>query len=377
MDMKVSMTTTTESGAAADKKDEDKGGETVKDLAYYVDHPNEMPSDPLVIEQILARSDDVHVRDNVLNPGDDKGTPKEEDTSKKPEGEKTVEKDSNTRVDGVLTKDGKNVLPYAELERRVTAARDEGATKAGAEAAARKAAEDYAAGLKAQLDEANTKLAAGGEGKKAAEQPLVEIPDDVRQALKEDYPTQYKAIEVLESGLKAAQAKLDTKLAEVDERLKGGEKARQQDDETEVQTLIDQVPDLKAWQTGNESQRGLFARAIAVESAIVKDDALLKERPELLTDDVARYKEVVARVKQEVGLPASTSSDTKPDAQKKADEAVAGAKTRTPNSLSDLPAGGDPTNSEVESLENVSAATLGARFLGMTADQRNEALRRL
>ena len=65
------------------------------------------------------------------------------------------------------------------------------------------------------------------------------------------------------------------------------------------------------------------------------------------------------------------------DPEKKVDEALARAKPAVPNTLSDIPGGALPTTTELESVEQMSAAALTEKLAGMTQEQQEEYLARL
>jgi hypothetical protein len=199
----------------------------------------------------------------------------------------------------------------------------------------------------------------------------MELPKELMDTLRSEFPTIAKAVEAQQALMKHAAEKLEA----VEKRIGSAEKERTQDVESEVESLIGKVPELQAWRAKTPY---LFARAQAVEGDLFKDKAFMDAHPELVNDDVARYKEVVKRVKQEIGLPATTpdSPEDKRTEQEKADAIVAGTKPTAPNSLSDLPAG-KPPSTPSESLENLSAVEIGNRFMGMTPEKIQEQLARL
>lgn len=344
-------------GPGTEVKDE------LKTLDYYLEHPNEMPTDAEAIEKLFEAHQAAHPDAAGDTPPAGEKPKVEDKPADKPAGEKP-------KIDGVLTKDGQHVIPYAEMERRI----NEATESKEAEAVARKAAEDYAEQLEANIREVSDRiktLEAGGA--KPADAPVsMDLPKELMDTLKSEFPTTAKAVEALQSLFKHAIEKLDA----VEKRIGSAERERTKDVESEVDTLIGQVPELQGWR---EKTPYLFARAQQVEGDLFKDKAFMDAHPELREDDVARYKEVVKRVKQEIGLPAEaskTSPENQKTEQEKADAIVAGIKPTAPNSLSDLPAG-KPPSTPSESLENLSAVEIGNRFMGMTPDKIQEQLARL
>jgi len=352
------MTTNSDKPAGPETEVKDE----LKTLDYYLEHPHEMPTDAAAIEKLF----EAHQAAHPDAPGDTPPAgekPKVDDKpADKPAGE--------PKIEGVLTKDGQHVIPYAEMERRI----NEATESKEAEAVARKAAEDYATQLEANIREVNERIKAlEAGGAKPADAPVtMELPKELMDTLKSEFPTIAKAVEAQQALFKHAIGKLDA----VEKRIGSAERERTQDVESEVESLIGQVPELQGWR---EKTPYLFARAQAVEGDLFKDKAFMDAHPELLTDDVARYKEVVKRVKQEIGLPATPpdpSPEDKRTEQEKADAIVAGTKPTAPNSLSDLPAG-KPPSTPSESLENLSAVEIGNRFMGMTPEKIQEQLARL
>lgn len=348
------MSEKTDAELAIEKKPE----EVVHDLDYYLAHPDEMPTDTKSIEELFAAHEVKEAAKGEKKP------PEEE--KPKPEDKPAAKADEQPAIDGVLTKDGKHVIPYAEMERRI----NEATGSQEAEAVARKAAEDYAKTLEQNIRNLNARIDAG-EFAKAADEPVsMELPKELMDTLESEFPTIAKAIKAQQALFKHAE----NKMAALEKRVGGAEKERTADVASEVESFISQVPDLVNWRKNTPY---LFARAQEVEEEILKDKEFLKANPELKDNDVARYAEVVKRVKQEVGLPAASPEKDDKDLEKKAAEIVDNTKTTLPRSLSDLPPGKTAAHSETESLENLSAVDIGARFMGMTPEKIQEQLSRL
>lgn len=325
---------------------EERTGEAseYKTLDYYIEHPHEMPTDPEVLDKLFEDYQEKQASENA--------GPKAE-----PQPEVGEPQQGEQKPEGVLAKDGKHVIPYAEMERRLNEARD----AAAAEAAARKAAEEQAAKLAEQLRELSERVQRAQEGGTDAE--VLDV-DQVRkeiEKLAEEFPQNAQVLD--------KTVKLVSRLYSSVERL---ERALQAQVTSEVDELVEQVPDLREWR---KSKPLLFDLAKQFDEQIIADKALLQKHPEFLTDDLARYHEVVRRVKEAVGLPLS-SPETKTERQK-ADEIVAAASAKIPTSLSQIPAGQGPASTPTESVENLSAAELGNRFMQMTPEQIQAQLSRL
>lgn len=346
----------------------------LKSLDYYIQHPAEMPTDPQVLEKLFEQQQAGNGGEGGDDPtkveGKDAGEPKgDEPKGDKAAGEPAAPADE--KIDGVQTKDGKHIIPYSEMERRLQDVRD----SAEAEAAARKEAEEYAKQLESQLAQAKERIeaAAKGEAPKSDEPLSAELPKELMDTLESEFPTIAQAVK----GQQAALARAIDVMKSMETRVGQAEQHRANDEAAEVQDLIVQVPDLAKWQ---KEAPYLFERAQKIEGTILADKKLMEAKPELLKDDVARYKEVVNRVRAEIGLPPvseSASQGKEKSEQEKADEIVSGATPATPRSLSDMPAGKAPSNSQSESLENLSAHEIGTRFLNMTPEQIQAQLARL
>lgn len=345
----------------------------VKTLDYYLQHPTEMPTDPQVLEKLFEQQQAGAGGEGGDDPSKDGKAAGDTPAGDEPAGKTGDDagKPADEKIDGVQTKDGKHIIPYSEMERRLNEVKD----SAEAEAAARKEAEDYAKQLEAQLAQAKERIEAVAKGEAPkGDQPLsAELPKEMMETLESEFPTIAQAIKAQQAALTRA---IDV-MKSMEERVGQAEQFRANDEAAEVQDLIAKVPDLGKWQ---KEAPYLFARAQEVESALLADKKFMEANPGMLKDDVGRYKEVVNRVRAEIGLPPVTESPSQgseKSEQQKADEIVAGATPATPRSLSDMPAGKAPASTATDSLENLSAAEIGNRFLTMTPEQIQAQLARL
>jgi hypothetical protein len=357
--------------------------EQKRDLQYYIDHPDEFPTEPEAAAKLMKELEVEEIPGVLLSeekPGEKK--PGEEETKpadKKPDDAEATAPPGDKKPDGVLAKDGKHVIPYAEMERRI----NEAHSSKESEAAARKAAEDYAKELEAKLTAAQAETAKLKGGAKPADKPAetaFELPSELMETLRADFPTHAKAIEALQSGIKTVVESNKKLRDELDARIQVHDRDRNESVQSDVETLIDGNADLKAWR----SKGGLlWDAALSTEDAILGDSKFLKDHlaktgVDLVKDDKARYEVVAARVKQELGLPATASpKDETKDLTREADEKVSAAQPAPIRSLSDIRGGGSPAVNLEDNLENVTSQELAARLMNMTEDQRARWLERV
>lgn len=267
----------------------------------------------------------------------------------------TQENESN--VEGVLARDGKNVIPFSVLKSE----RDRAAR---AEQVAKEAAEQVEA-LKAQLAAGN-QGAKSGEGARTTEAAAeaVEMTPEELEAFKEDFPTQYKVYMAQQATIKA----LTDKLQPVEEDLAKQQEEQRIARETMVNDAIDVTPKLAHIRATNKE---LYAAA-------QQFDAVLRTQPKWAGKTLAeRFARVVELVEGEHGAieipgakPDPTPQKTPAELRKEA-EALANktAVKAVPTSMSDFPAGEPPVSSEQDALESMTPLQLAAKLGKMTAEQ--------
>lgn len=155
-----------------------------------------------------------------------------------------------------------------------------------------------------------------------------EFTEDELEAMKQDFPAQYK--------LYIKQQELAKQLAETRQSAQPASSQEFQPVEFEpaVQELVDQVPDLLTWQHDPQAQEKL-KRAIAYDAALEKDPDWM-DKPIL-----ERFEEAVKRTKRAFGSApekaAPAANRTDPAA------ALAALKPNGPKSISDF-GGGQPAS---------------------------------
>lgn len=351
-----------------------------KDLKYFLDHPDEMPEDPkelerltnehmqhamesgqeqLTVDRFVApdeKKDGAASSAKVEEPAKDEAEAKAaaDATAKEAEAKAAADaataaeaaKAAEAKPDGILAKDGKNIIPYGQLE----SARDRA-----------KAAE---ATVKAQAERI---AALEAEKKPAADVTDVEmLTEEELKVLEADSPTLAKTLRAQQ----AAIQKLSETVQSVTERQAEQVATEESVVKTEIQTAIDANPALAAWQTAEDQSMWNQASAF---------DKVLRENPKYADMPFAdRFAKVVeltqsalgveAPAKIEAAKPALTAEETRAAAAAKLAEKN---KTAKPVSMSQIPGGAPPAVDEREKVEQMSAVALGQQFMSMTPEQRD------
>ena len=255
----------------------------------------------------------------------------------------------------VLARDGKHVIPYHVLEReRDRALRAEQTAQALADEIKR-------------LQDGHSEVAAQPDAVLSAEE-LADLEID-QPAVAKAIRGQMAMIEELKGRLTALARERDVDVAR--------QQAATQDD---VSAAIAGNAQLSAWQQAagrdeNPDPR-LWNRAADV-------DAQLRADPEWAERSLEdRFAKVVEIVRVMSGMPpteAQVSTQTaQPDLKQVADAKLkAATSAQVPMSLSDIPGGVPPAQSDMELLENASPVALGQKFMAMTPDQIESYLARL
>ncbi|CAB4122868.1 hypothetical protein UFOVP33_67 [uncultured Caudovirales phage] len=259
--------------------------------------------------------------------------------------------------DGVATKDGKNVIPYGVL-------------KSERERASR--AEQLANEMKERVTALEAMVKAANEGAKPGESARTSpapVADDLSsedlEALKEDFPTVYKA--VMASMAKAAA--LESKLNPVEESVRNAEAEQARTATETVQDTIDSIPKLAHIQSANPEAFELAKQFDATLRGQAKwANSTLAERFNKVT-------EMVEAALGEIELPgkANTSQPSAEDlrnaALAKAASAAKANKTAVPTSLSEFPVGDPAAKDEREAAENMTPLQLAQHLNSMSPDQ--------
>lgn len=246
---------------------------------------------------------------------------------------------TSTKVEGVASKDGSRILPYAALQAERRNART---ANARYEATAR------------ELEEAKQLIADMKAGKTPEAGEVTEA--DVAQ-MEEDFPEQGKKMRALFERAQAAAA-TPAKAASTEHDV----------GDDPVQDAIDQVPLLVEWQTGDAEK---FERA-------QEHDRVLSNSPKWANKSVVeRFTQAAKLVADEYDIPfpepkASGEKPT-PSPVKTAAETATRA---NPNTLSDFKGGAIPDHGTVN-VKNMSPQTLLGRYSDMSDAEIDAELARL
>lgn len=244
------------------------------------------------------------------------------------------------KVEGIASKDGSRILPYAALqaERR----------------SARIANSRYESTAK-ELEEAKQLIADLKAGKTPESLEITEA--DVAQ-MEEDYPEQGKKMRALYDRAQALAEKVPKSSAATDAEV----------GDDPVQEAIDQVPLLLEWQNGDAEK---FDRAI-------EHDTLLKSSPKWRDKSaVDRFTHVAKLVAEEYDIPfPEAKTSTKTPTPSSAAEIAAAAQRTAPNTLSDFKGGAVPDHGQQNFQKMAPTAMLGA-FMEMTDAEMDAQLAKL
>lgn len=269
--------------------------------------------------------------------------------------------------EGVATKDGKHVIPYSVLKSE----RDRAAR---AEQTANEMAERVKA-LEAMVQSGNQGAKTGESARTNPQQPTVSdlSPEDL-EALKEDFPTVYKAVMASMAAAERLQAQLDP----VQETVRNAEADAARSAQETVQDAIDAVPKLAHIQASNKEA---FELAKSFD-ATLRTQSAWADKP--LSERFAKVTEMVEAALGTIEFPGAAKPASQPNAEdlKKAAQATAAkaakaGRTDVPTSLSEFPVGQHAAQDEREEAENLTALQLADKFSTMTPDQMDAYFRTL
>jgi hypothetical protein len=255
---------------------------------------------------------------------------------------------------GVQAKDGQHIIPYSVLERE----RDRAAR-----------AEQTAQALADQLKQ----LQAGNKGASPADANAGGLTDEDLQTLDRDQPevaklirSQMAAVEQLTGVVRSLQQEQEvayqTKAASVQD---------------EIEAAVTANADLKSWRDAafsKEAPNPLMWNRAADLDAVLREDPAWQDKPV-----AERFAKVAETMRTIYSVPSVTPSKTTtpPDVKQVADAQLKAAPAVVPTTLSDIPGGAPPAQSDAETLENASAISLGNKFLTMTPEQIESYLSRM
>lgn len=260
--------------------------------------------------------------------------------------------------EGVATKDGKHVIPYSVLKSE----RDR-ATRA--EQLANEMAERVKT-LEA-MQSGNQGAKQGESARTDQQQPTVsDLSQDDLEALKEDFPTVYKAV----MASMAAADRLAAQLQPVQEKVRNAEADAARSAQESVQDAIDAVPKLAHIQASNKEAFELAKQF----DATLRTQSAWADKP--LSERFAKVAEMVESALGPIEVPGTpkpasqpSSEDLRKAAQSKAAQAAKASRTDVPTSLSEFPVGQHAAQDEREAAEGMTPLQLAEKFSRMTPDQ--------
>lgn len=335
------------------------------DLNNLSDNPEDLQK---VFEQLEAGGEPAAAAPKEPEPAPkepEKAQTNDDPANKEPQKAEQGLSDNEADAAGVATKDGKHVIPYSVLKSE----RDRASR---AEQIAREAQERVAA-LEQQL-KAGNQGANNGEGARTdPQQPTAsDLSADDLEALKEDFPTVYKAVM---ASMAAAKA-LETKLQPVEDSVRSAEAERERSATETVQDAIDSVPKLAHIQATNKDAFELAKQF----DATLRTQSTWAAKP--LSERFAKVAEMVESAIGPIDLPGSkqaspSAEDLAKAAKAKAAQDAKASRTNVPTSLSEFPAGQHAAQDEREAAEQLTHQQLAEKFSSMNADQMDAYFRSL
>lgn len=255
----------------------------------------------------------------------------------------------------ILAKDGKHTIPYQKL----VSAREE----AKSAAARADQAEREAAQLREQLAKATTAPAAAP-GTAAAPAASSDLFGDFSEAALK------KGVDSLVAD---ALGKFKSEISADIEPVK--KQVAESAAETHFRTIYTKHPDTDSIVESTEYQQWLAAQPSLVRQTYetVLNKGTAAQVIEMLdTYKAARPASAPAPAPAPAAAPAPAV-----DPQKKAEQVIANVKSKTPTSLTDVPAGSQAHHDEAEAMAEMSPLDLMAKFEGKTPSQIEALMRRL
>lgn len=266
--------------------------------------------------------------------------------------------------EGVSTKDGRHIIPYEVLKSE----RDRAARAERELQAQRQRLAELEAKLQQQGESGQSPIV----GESGSTQPDIESEEDAisaeeMEAIKEDFPTLYKAMQALAKKADAIEQKLKP-AAEVAETVA---QERRSSIEMTVQEAIDSVPKLAYIQT---QQPEAFALAKQFD-AVLRQTPAWEGKP--LAERFARVAEMVEQAVGEIKLPqkAGSAPNNAKSLAAAAAEKARQSTAQAPTSLSDFPPGSPALQVDAESqVGGLSALQLAQKMAAMSPEDLDEFL---
>lgn len=273
---------------------------------------------------------------------------------------------------GVLTADGKHVMPYDVLKGARERADTEKTARLEAERREREARET-AVKLEADLKALRESVAAGKGGDKVddkAKEDRVAALREQAEAIRSEMPafaSMFDSMldEITDARTAVAKAQTTVETREAEHKLTQAEIEKRARDELDkrVREAIDSNPVLAYWEAQDAAA---FDKAAEFDIGLRNDPYWQgKSFSERFDEAVRRTREVLPAAKEPPKVP--NKEDTikaAADLKKRAEKAVEDAKAKggEPSTLSDLPGGASPGTDAIENIETISPAVLANRM---------------
>jgi len=295
-------------------------------IEYYNDHPDELPNDPAVLEKLMEEAGDMSSDEPKSDSNPDP----------KPEVDDKDDKDNEQKPDGVMARDGKHVIPFSELE------------KARSKASELEAERDRQREIIKTLQEQQLQK---DEPEPEPDEPESKDDEDSLdlETLRDEYGKNDPVVKMAEEQSKQQKtlediAKENKLLREQLAKNEEAEEAALADaEQKKVEAAIDANASLSQWREGNPEK---FKAAAAIDDMLRNDPEWMGKPYEDRFNEVVRL--LGGEVKVDKPLP---SGDPKI------------------NSLSDIPAGTAPHQTDIESVKAMQGSDLTQKLSAMTQEQ--------
>lgn len=323
---------------------------SVKDFDYYVQNPDELPSDPAAIEALVSGQQSEAVTEPEEEQQQEAATAEQDEKTQEPSEPEQAEAEVPAPV---LSRDGKHTIPYGVLQ---------------SEREKRVAAERAQQELLDRIAEIEAKLSSGNLGGQVSEEVKEILSEESVTAMVEDFPQMKPLIEYtrqMEAQLKTFQ----DRFAEMDQIEQARMQAEMAKRQAEVRKEIEANPTLSYWESiDQEKWQAALEADQQLRGLLVNQNLTLAER----------FNKVVAVVEAIYGpteLPPEFAPPKAPpkDLSAKVKKAVESAETFKPKTLGEMPGGMASANDDGD-LSEMAPARLAAMMDKMSPAQISELL---
>lgn len=326
-----------------------KSASAVKDLGYYMNNPDEIPEDLSEIEKIAANEAVTPTTEDETPEGEVKGeqTPPAEKVESEVASE--VKTEEGEKPAPIKSKDGKHEIPYSVLQ---------------SEREKRRAAEESLQELNNRLAELEKKVQTGDTTQQTEARQTEEIlADDDLAAIEEDFPQFGKLIKALKGQIGA----LETTVTDLRSKDEQRELVVSKSKGDEVQATIEANPTLLYWQNKDPEMFEVATKYDDMIRADVRNQSLtLEERFSKVVQAVeAVYGKTEVPEEYRKGIAEPVTDEVREAAKK----VISAAGSFRPKTLSDMPGGTPPAQTERERVENMSPEQLAKMMDKMSPEE--------